>query len=134
MKKTSKATRAMKLTVKVLAVFLLFAFVAYINYTVDPGNIFRSVSAESTELPAEWIEQAAKTYFGLENFSYTEDEDFYNEQTNSYLVDHEREDPANAEVISCELEGDTATVTAKLYRDPLRLPPKATISYQLQKK
>ncbi len=92
------------------------------------------ISAESTELPAEWVEQAAKTYFGLENFSYTEDEEMYDELSGCYLVDHEREDPANAEVIDCKLDGDNATVTAKLYRDPLRLLPKATVSYQLRKK
>ena len=92
------------------------------------------ISADTTELPAEWVEHAAKTYFGLDDFSYTEDEEMYDEFRGCYLVDHEREDPANAEVIACELDGDNATVTAKLYRDPLRLLPKATVSYQLKKK
>ena len=92
------------------------------------------ISADTTELPSEWVEHAAKTYFGLDDFSYTEDEEMYDELSGCYLVDHEREDPANAEVIACELDGDNATVTAKLYRDPLRLLPKATISYQLKKK
>lgn len=92
------------------------------------------IPAETTEIPAEWVQQAAKTYFGLENFSYTEDEEMYNSENDTYFVDSQREDPAIAEVISCELDGDNAAVVAKLYRDPLRLFVKSTISYQLTKK
>ena len=85
-------------------------------------------------LPAEWVEIAAERYFGLKNFSYTFDEELYDAAKNCYIYDSEREAPINAEIVSFEEKGDNCIVVAELYSDPLRLIPKATISYQLMKK
>lgn len=85
-------------------------------------------------LPAEWVEIAAERYFGLKNFSYTFDEELYDAEKNCYIYDSEREAPINAEIVSFEEKGDNCIVVAELYSDPLRLIPKATISYQLMKK
>jgi len=92
------------------------------------------IPADTVLIPEAWVQSAAKVYFGREDFSYTLDEEMYDEEQGCYLFDPQREDPANAQVLICEMNGDQATVTAKLYRDPLKLFAKATIRYQLQKK
>jgi len=89
------------------------------------------ISADTVYLPEEWIRSAAKTYFGRENFTYTLDTEMYDGELDCYIYLPEREDPANAEVISCEKQGGGYRITAILYRDPLRLLPQATITYQL---
>ena len=82
-------------------------------------------------LPEEWIQSAAKTYFGRDDFTYTLDDEMYDAERNCYIYLPEREDPANAEVLSCEENDNGCTVTAILYRDPLKLLPQATITYKL---
>ncbi len=92
------------------------------------------ISEDTVYLPEDWVNSAAETYFGRKDFSYTLDEEMYDADLQSYIYLPEREDPANAEVLSCEENNGAYTVTARLYRDPLKLLPQATITYQLASK
>ena len=89
------------------------------------------ISDDTICIPEEWVQSAAKTYFGKENFSYTLDTEMYDEDLDCYIYLPDREDPANAEVITCEKQGNGYRITANLYRDPLKLLPQATITYYL---
>ncbi|MEG2087755.1 MAG: M56 family metallopeptidase [Angelakisella sp.] len=92
------------------------------------------LAPEEHYLPPAWVAQAAQDYFGLENFSYTFDDELYDSTRQCYRYDPDRGVRIEAAVVAQRPEGEFTLVTAQFYRDPLHLLVEKTITYRLRKK
>ncbi|MEG1875751.1 MAG: hypothetical protein RR185_09325, partial [Angelakisella sp.] len=92
------------------------------------------LAPEERYLPPEWIAQAARDYFGLENFSYTFDEELYDSARGQYIYDANRGERCEAAIVAQWEQDGVAYVTAQFYTDPLHMTVDKTITYSLRKK
>lgn len=92
-----------------------------------------TIPPDTTLLPAEWISAAARTYFGIADFSYTMDPTLYDAATDCYRYDPSRGVETPVEITEVR-RGRQTLVTARFFLDPLHTVEEKTAVYTIVKK
>lgn len=84
-----------------------------------------------TAIPQEEVRQAAKLFFGLEDFRYDFDPDLFDAQSGCYRYDPSWASPVHSAVLETRSGQDATQVTARIYQDPLHASVSMTVTYTL---
>ncbi len=84
-------------------------------------------------IESKYIEQDAKRYFDIDNFSYTFDEELFDNKKQMYIYDKNRGGNTRADIINIEQKESRTIITAQTYKDSLHTTVDKTVIYTLYK-
>lgn len=91
------------------------------------------LSPDDVYIKPEWVQYAAKRYFGLDGFSYTFDETLYDAEKQLYIYNPNQKSKPNATIVKVDEQSGEVVITAQIYKDPLQMVLDKTVTYILLK-
>lgn len=91
------------------------------------------LSKDDVYIDASYIADDAKRYFRIDNFSYTFDEEMYDQGKHKYIYEEGRGTKDIADIVDVENEGSKTIITVQTYLDALHTIVDKTVVYTLYK-
>ena len=102
------------------------------NFCIDVAND-RQINKENIYFDELIIQKIAMEFFLIKDFTFKDDNSYYNKEKNSYIFDENRSTYFEYQIIDFCVSDTVGEITVEFYKDPLQTQIENIVKYTLEK-